>query len=116
MTLRRREREWRRRRFRRVILSRRLEASYETGCGKLQTRNTCDRGSDWRHIPRRPGFDQLPPRSCDPLLASLADRLQDRYAFERLRGKGGMATVYLAPGPQARPAVALKVLSPELAR
>ena len=50
----------------------------------------------------------------DPV-ATLREALRDRYAFERELGRGGMATVYLAQRPAARPPVALKVLHPELA-
>ncbi len=50
----------------------------------------------------------------DPL-APLREALQDRYAFERELGRGGMATVYLARDLRHDRPVALKVLHPELA-
>ena len=52
-------------------------------------------------------------------MESLQDRLQGaltgRYTIERELGRGGMATVYLAQDLKHRRAVALKVLSSELA-
>jgi serine/threonine-protein kinase len=50
----------------------------------------------------------------DPL-APLREALQDRYAFERELGRGGMATVYLVQDLRHDRPVALKVLHPELA-
>jgi serine/threonine-protein kinase len=52
----------------------------------------------------------------DPLLTSLTDQLRGRYTLERLLGKGGMATVYLARDLKHDRPVALKVLTPETAR
>ena len=51
---------------------------------------------------------------ADPI-AALREALQDRYAFERELGRGGMATVYLARDLRHDRPVALKVLHPELA-
>jgi eukaryotic-like serine/threonine-protein kinase len=51
---------------------------------------------------------------ADPL-AEVREGLQDRYAFERELGRGGMATVYLARDLRHDRPVALKVLHPELA-
>src|SRR3989442_1875736 len=45
----------------------------------------------------------------------LAEALQDRYAFERELGRGGMATVYLARDLRHDRPVAFKLLHPELA-
>ena len=50
----------------------------------------------------------------DPV-AALREGLQDRYAFERELGRGGMATVWLARDLRHDRPVALKVLHPELA-
>jgi serine/threonine-protein kinase len=50
----------------------------------------------------------------DPL-APLRQALQERYAFERELGRGGMATVYLVQDLRHDRPVALKVLHPELA-
>jgi eukaryotic-like serine/threonine-protein kinase len=50
----------------------------------------------------------------DPI-AALREALQDRYAFERELGRGGMATVWLARDLKHDRPVALKVLHPELA-
>jgi serine/threonine protein kinase len=47
--------------------------------------------------------------------AELAEALQDRYAFERELGRGGMATVYLACDLRHDRPVAFKLLHPELA-
>ena len=47
--------------------------------------------------------------------ADLRDGLQDRYAFERELGRGGMATVWLARDLRHDRPVALKVLHPDLA-
>ena len=46
-----------------------------------------------------------------PLSAALAQR----YALQRVLGKGGMATVYLGHDRKHDRAVALKVLRPDLA-
>jgi serine/threonine protein kinase len=43
----------------------------------------------------------------------LADAFRDRYVIERELGRGGMATVYLAPDLRHNRHVALKVLLPE---
>jgi TolB-like protein/tetratricopeptide (TPR) repeat protein len=51
---------------------------------------------------------------ADPV-ADLREGLQDRYAFERELGRGGMATVYLARDLRHDRPVALKLLHPELA-
>jgi serine/threonine-protein kinase len=51
---------------------------------------------------------------ADPI-AALREGLQDRYAFERELGRGGMATVWLARDLKHDRPVALKVLHPELA-
>ena len=51
---------------------------------------------------------------ADPV-AALREGLQDRYAFERELGRGGMATVFLANDLKHDRPVALKVLHPELA-
>ena len=48
-------------------------------------------------------------------LDRLRTGLADRYAIERVLGKGGMATVYLAEEDHPRRAVAIKVLDPEFA-
>jgi serine/threonine protein kinase/Tol biopolymer transport system component len=45
----------------------------------------------------------------------LAAALRDRYVLERILGRGGMATVYLAQDTRHRRHVAIKVLEPELA-
>jgi eukaryotic-like serine/threonine-protein kinase len=50
----------------------------------------------------------------DPVEALRAG-LQDRYAFERELGRGGMATVWLARDLRHDRPVALKVLHPDLA-
>jgi len=50
----------------------------------------------------------------DPV-AALRAGLEDRYAFERQLGRGGMATVFLAQDLKHDRPVALKVLHPELA-
>ena len=50
----------------------------------------------------------------DPALL-LREGLQDRYAFERELGRGGMATVWLARDLKHDRPVAIKVLHPELA-
>jgi eukaryotic-like serine/threonine-protein kinase len=47
-------------------------------------------------------------------LAGIQAALVDRYQVERVLGRGGMATVYLARGLQDESAIALKVLHPEL--
>jgi eukaryotic-like serine/threonine-protein kinase len=52
----------------------------------------------------------LPPDQLDALRAALAGR----YAVERVLGRGGMATVYLAEDLKHHRKVALKVLRPEL--
>ena len=46
---------------------------------------------------------------------TLASALADRYALERVVGRGGMATVYLARDAKHNRQVAVKVLRPELA-
>jgi serine/threonine-protein kinase len=45
----------------------------------------------------------------------LASALEGRYAVERERGQGGMATVYLAEDLRHHRKVAIKVLKPDLA-
>jgi serine/threonine-protein kinase len=45
----------------------------------------------------------------------LATALGDRYVLDRVLGRGGMATVYLARDTRHRRPVAIKVLDPELA-
>jgi len=45
---------------------------------------------------------------------ALAEALAGRYDLDRMLGRGGMATVYLARDPRHRRRVALKVLHPEL--
>ncbi len=47
-------------------------------------------------------------------LAGIQAALVDRYQVERVLGRGGMATVYLARDLQNQRAIALKVLHPEL--
>ena len=49
------------------------------------------------------------------LPSDLAAALHDRYVLERVLGRGGMATVYLAQDTRHRRHVAIKVLEPELA-
>ena len=51
-------------------------------------------------------------RTRDPLIGSKVGR----YRIQRLIGRGGMATVYEAKDPQLRRRVALKVLSPAIAK
>ena len=52
-------------------------------------------------------------------MSDTLDRLRtavaDRYAIERVLGRGGMATVYLAEEYHPRRPVAIKVLDPEFA-
>jgi eukaryotic-like serine/threonine-protein kinase len=48
-------------------------------------------------------------------ISSLAEALADRYRIERVLGRGGMATVYLAHDLKHDRPVAVKVLHPELA-
>ena len=49
----------------------------------------------------------------DELQERLGDALSDRYTIERVAGKGGMATVFLAREHQPERQVALKVLDPD---
>jgi len=49
------------------------------------------------------------------LLARLQATLADRYAIDRVVGRGGMATVFLAADLKHHRSVAIKVLHPELA-
>jgi len=53
--------------------------------------------------------------SASPLLATLADRLRDRYGLQRELGRGGMATVFLAEDLKHQRLVAIKVLHPDVA-
>src|SRR5260370_3563736 len=53
--------------------------------------------------------------SASPLLATLADRLRDRYGLQRELGRGGMATVFLAEDLKHQRLVALNVLHPDVA-
>ena len=48
------------------------------------------------------------------LPADVVDALRDEYALERVIGRGGMATVYLAQDLKHKRPVALKLLHPEL--
>ncbi len=50
-----------------------------------------------------------------PLELSVEGPLRERYEIERELGRGGMATVYLARDLRHQRAVAIKVLSPEIA-
>ena len=56
----------------------------------------------------------MPDRVTDAIPASLIAALADRYAVERVIGRGGMATVYLARDVRHQRAVAIKLLDPEL--
>jgi len=53
--------------------------------------------------------------SVSPILATLADRLRDRYGLQREIGRGGMATVFLAQDLKHQRLVAIKVLHPDVA-
>ncbi|PYP74012.1 MAG: hypothetical protein DMD41_03290 [Gemmatimonadetes bacterium] len=53
--------------------------------------------------------------SVSPLLATLAEHLQDRYGLQRELGRGGMATVFLAEDLKHQRLVAIKVLHPDVA-
>ncbi len=53
--------------------------------------------------------------AVSPLLATLAQHLQDRYGLQRELGRGGMATVFLAEDLKHHRQVAIKVLHPEIA-
>src|SRR3989475_10268206 len=58
---------------------------------------------------------RLLSRYLADLLARLQAALADRYAIEHELGRGGMATVYLAPDLKHHRKVAIKGLKPELA-
>ena len=55
------------------------------------------------------------PRHVSEIQERLQAQLADRYHFERLLGKGGMATVYLARDIKHDREVAIKVLDPDIA-
>ncbi len=50
-----------------------------------------------------------------PLLDRVREELSERYAVERVLGRGGMATVFLAGDQKHRRKVAIKVIRPEIA-
>lgn len=61
------------------------------------------------------GAPQTPASASSDPLTRLRAALADRYAIERVIGRGGMATVFLANDLKHDREVAIKVLHPELA-
>src|SRR2546425_10552264 len=51
----------------------------------------------------------------EPVRDALSAALGDRYPIERVLGRGGMATVYVAEALRPRRQVAIKVLRPDVA-
>src|SRR5437773_3184176 len=70
----------------------------------------------WKSIEALNGipFLSMEPVSMEPVRDALSAALGDRYTIERVLGRGGMATVYLARDLRHSRPVAIKVLRPEL--
>jgi tRNA A-37 threonylcarbamoyl transferase component Bud32 len=63
-----------------------------------------------------PGAPPEPHPDLDPLIADLRQSLAPNLQLQRLLGRGGMGTVFLARDPALKRNVVVKVLSPDLAR